>query len=113
MQTLDKHIGLFTDYYELTMAQGFLLSGRGDIGVTFDYFYRQNPYGGGYTLFAGLEDFLELILNFRFEKDDLEYLKNEGFSNLFLEYLADFKFKGDIWSCREGEVVFPNERYPA
>ena len=109
MQTLNKHVGLFTDFYELTMAQGYLLSGKEDIRVTFDYFYRKNPYGGGYTLFVGLEDILELILNFRFEKEDLNYLSKAGFDKRFLEYLTDFRFSGDIWSCKEGEVVFPNE----
>lgn len=109
MQTLDKHVGLFTDFYELTMAQGYLLSGKEDIRVTFDYFYRKNPYGGGYTLFVGLEDILELILNFRFGEEDLNYLSKAGFDKRFLEYLTDFRFSGDIWSCKEGEVVFPNE----
>lgn len=109
MQTLNKHVGLFTDFYELTMAQGYLLSGKGDTRVTFDYFYRKNPYGGGYTLFVGLEDILELILSFRFEKEDLNYLNKAGFDKRFLEYLADFRFRSDIWSCKEGEVVFPNE----
>ena len=109
MQTLNKHVGLFTDFYELTMAQGYLLSGKGDTRVTFDYFYRKNPYGGGYALFVGLEDILELILNFRFEKEDLNYLNKAGFDKQFLEYLTDFRFRGDIWSCKEGEVVFPNE----
>jgi len=109
MQTLNKHVGLFTDYYELTMAQGYFFSGKKDIRVTFDYFYRKNPYGGGYALFVGLEDILELILNFRFEKEDISYLNKSGFDKRFLEYLTDFKFSGDIWSCKEGEVVFPNE----
>jgi nicotinate phosphoribosyltransferase len=109
MQTLNKHVGLFIDYYELTMAQGYLLGGKEDCRVTFDYFYRKNPYGGGYTLFVGLEDILELILNFRFEKEDLNYLNKAGFDKRFLEYLTDFRFRSDIWSCKEGEVVFPNE----
>ena len=109
MQTLNKHVGLFTDYYELTMAQGYLLSGKEDIRVTFDYFYRKNPYRGGYALFVGLEDILELVLNFRFEKEDLNYLSKAGFDKRFLDYLINFRFMGDIWSCNEGEIVFPNE----
>ena len=77
MQTLNKHVGLFTDYYELIMAQGYLLSGKEDIRVTFDYFYRKNPFGGGYALFVGLEDIIELIYNFRFEKEDLNSFSEE------------------------------------
>ena len=80
---LNKHVGLFTDYYELTMAQGYLLSGKEDCRVTFDYFYRKNPYGGGYALFVGLEDILELILNFRFEKEGLNYLSKARFNKRF------------------------------
>jgi nicotinate phosphoribosyltransferase len=104
-----KHAGLYTDFYELTMAQGWVLSGRSEAPAAFDYFYRVNPFEGGYVLFAGLGDLLEILEHYRFEASDLTYLKSLGFRKEFLDRLKTFRFKGTVWSVREGEVVFPNE----
>jgi len=106
---LHKHAGLFTDFYELSMAQGWHAAGRAEAPATFDYFFRQNPFGGGYVLFAGLGDLLEILEAYAFGEDDLAYLATLGFHKSFLDYLGKFKFKGTIWSAREGEVVFPLE----
>ena len=106
---IPKHSGLYTDFYELTMAQGFVLTGRADKLAIFDYFFRENPFKGGYVIFAGLADLLEALEELKFEKEDLEYLRELGFQKPFLDYLQDFRFKGKIYSVREGEVVFPLE----
>lgn len=99
--------GLYTDYYALTMAQGYFFTGRAEQKVIFDYFFRANPYKGGYTIFAGTADLLEALNQFRFEKDDLEFLKVHGFRSEFLSFLKSFSFHGSIQAVREGEVVFP------
>jgi len=109
MDILNNHNGLYTDFYELTMAQGYFLAGKKDDKAIFDYFFRENPYDGGYVIFAGLMDFLYALKNFKFDDPDLEYLRKYGFQENFLSYLKEFEFKGTIKSVKEGEVVFPTE----
>jgi nicotinate phosphoribosyltransferase len=104
-----KNLGLYTDYYELVMAQGYFAWGKQDEKTVFDYFFRTNPYQGGFTVFAGLGDFLEMLGDFRFSDDDLSYLNNAGFKVDFIDYLKEFCFKGTIFSVKEGEIVFPGE----
>ncbi len=101
--------GLYTDFYELTMAQGYYLCGKKNDSSVFNYFFRTNPFEGGFTIFAGLEDFLNLLLKFSFNKSDLLFLKKQGFHKEFLNYLKSFRFNGTIWSVKEGEITFPNE----
>ncbi len=100
---------LFTDLYELTMAQGYFryeMNSR----VVFDMFFRRQPFGGGFSVFAGLEDLITALEGFRFRSDDLEYLESLGiFADDFLRYLEDFRFSGDIYAVPEGTVVFPHE----
>ena len=109
MRTLTHNIGLYTDFYELTMAEGYFLSGRHEESSTFDYFFRVNPYKGGYVVFAGISDFLQILQNFKYEKEDLDYLASVGLRKEFLEYMENFRFKGKVYSMLEGEVVFPGE----
>lgn len=101
--------GLYTDFYELTMAQGYFFCGKKDDTATFNYFFRTNPYQGGFTIFAGLQDFLKMLLNYRFSESDINYLAEHGFKKEFLKYLSEFRFTGQIQSAREGEIMFPNE----
>lgn len=78
--------------------------------VVFDRFYRKNPFNGGYTVVAGLTHLQEFAENFRFDADDIAYLKSLGiFYPEFLDYLADFRFTGDIYAMPEGTVAFPGE----
>lgn len=98
----------YTDYYELTMAQGYFLESKGEQQASFDYFFRKNPFNGGYVVFAGLKELMETLQNFSFSDDEIDYLRDEGFHPEFLAYLTDFEFTGSIYSAREGEVVFPN-----
>ncbi len=109
MSTTLKYNGLFTDHYELTMAQGYFLSQKQPVRAGFDYFFRKNPYNGGFVVFAGLDNLLEIIVNFRFEKEDWGYLESIGFDKRFVNFLKSFKFNGDIYSVNEGEIIFPEE----
>ena len=99
----------YTDFYELTMAQGFFNHNKKDDIACFDYFIRKNPFNGGYVIFAGLISFLNELENFTFSDEDIEFLKNYNFDKKFLEYLKNFHFSGKIYSFEEGDVVFPNE----
>ena len=67
---------MLTDFYQLSMAYAYWKSGRQDEPAVFDLFFRKNPFGGEFTLFAGLEEVLRMVSNFRFTKSDVEYLKN-------------------------------------
>lgn len=97
----------YTDLYQLTMAQVYFKT-KPDSRAVFDYYYRSNPFDGGYAIFAGLEDVLEIFEDFKFSSEDITYLAQHGFSSDFLDYLAEFKFQGTIYSTKEGDVVFPN-----
>ncbi len=109
MPLIDSSSGLYTDHYELTMAQGYFLGGKKDTRANFDYFFRKNPYDGGFVVFAGLDTMLETISHYHFGEEDCSYLKSMGFNNKFIEYLKAFRFSGNIYSAREGEIVFANE----
>jgi nicotinate phosphoribosyltransferase len=100
---------LFADMYSFSMMQGYFLN-RMDQNVVFDMFFRRQPFGGGFAIFAGLEEAVDEILNIRFSRRDMAYLESLGiFQEAFLDFLKDFRFKGDIYSMREGTAVFPNE----
>ncbi len=109
MVVTKEKIGLYTDFYELTMAAGYFYLGKKDQQVSFNYFFRTNPFKGGFTIFAGLDDFLELLNRFKYSKSDIQYLKKQGLKPEFLDFLIDFRFSGNISSVSEGEIVFPNE----
>ena len=101
---------LLCDYYELTMANGYFMLGKGDEISYFDVFFRRIPDGGGFAIAAGLEQIIEYIKNLRFTDADIEYLRRRKcFSEEFLEYLREFKFTGDIFAIPEGTPIFPNE----
>lgn len=102
-----NYTGTYTDYYQLTMAQVYFLKERGHHPAIFDYFFRKLPFNGGYAVFAGLDDFLDVLTDFHFDREDLAFLKEQGFHPQFLNYLKHFKFKGNVYALREGEIVFP------
>lgn len=111
MKVYDKiNLTMLCDFYELTMGNGYFEKGYKDRIVYFDVFFRQCPDGGGFAIAAGLEQIIEYIQELRFEPEDIEYLRNRNlFSDAFLEYLAGFKFTGDIWAVPEGTPIFPKE----
>ena len=107
---MDKqNLTMLTDFYELTMANGYFLEGMGDQIVYFDLFYRRNPENGGYVVAAGLESLVDYLKNIKFTEDDLAFLKKKGFGDEFLDYLRHFKFACDVWAVPEGTPVFPYE----
>ncbi|MEM3389482.1 MAG: nicotinate phosphoribosyltransferase [Thermoproteota archaeon] len=104
---MEKSLALFTDLYEVTMAQAYFKTGN--VKATFELFVRRLPPNRGYLVAAGLEDVCNYLLNFRFEKDDLEFLEEKGFEKDFLKFLSRIRFTGDMWALPEGELVFQNE----
>ncbi|MCL2381253.1 MAG: nicotinate phosphoribosyltransferase [Treponema sp.] len=100
---------LFTDFYSLTMAQGYWKKGM-DTRAVFEMFFRKQPFGGGFSVFAGLGTLLEKLKSFAFSPDDIDYLKSLSlFEDAFLDYLKDFRFSGSLWAMDEGTIVFPHE----
>ena len=105
-----KTMSLMTDFYELTMMQGYLNDGSINKTVVFDVFYRVNPSGNGFAITAGLEQVIDYIKNLHFSESDIEYLRSlNTFDEKFLTYLKGFRFTGDIYAIPEGTVVFPTE----
>jgi nicotinate phosphoribosyltransferase len=103
------NLSLLTDFYELTMMQGYFFNCPGDQGV-FEMFFRRQPFQGGYTVFAGLGPLLEALAGLHFTDEEIAYLDSQViFKREFLDYLAGFRFRGDVFSVPEGTVVFPNE----
>ena len=111
MTQFDKrNISMMMDFYEMTMSYGYFNDHDTETKVVFDVFYRQNPDGGGFAIFAGLEQVIEYVENMRFSEDDIEYFRQQHmFSEEFLAFLKDFRFHGDIYAMPEGTVMYPNE----
>ena len=111
MKVYDKiNLTMLCDFYELTMSYGYFTNGYRDRITYFDVFYRQCPDGGGFAIAAGLEQIIQYIQELHFDPEDIEYLRGRNlFNEEFLEYLANFKFTGDIWAVPEGTPVFPKE----
>ena len=101
---------MLCDFYELTMGNGYFKTGFKDRICYFDVFFRECPDGGGFAIAAGLEQIIQYIQDLRFEPEDIAYLRDRKiFDEEFLEYLANFKFSGDIWAVPEGTPIFPRE----
>jgi nicotinate phosphoribosyltransferase len=100
---------LFTDFYSLTMAQGYWKRNMNHRAV-FEMFFRRQPFDGGYAIFAGLGTLLQRLGEFSFSADDIAWLRSRGiFEDSFIDYLRDFRFSGSLWALDEGTVVFPQE----
>ncbi|MGN0906634.1 MAG: nicotinate phosphoribosyltransferase, partial [Bullifex sp.] len=85
---------LITDFYELTMMQGYFLK-KHNPRVVFDVFYRTNPFNGGYTVFTGLEEVIDALEGFSFSEEDIAYLRGlDMFSPAFIDYLSSYRFTG-------------------
>ncbi|MDW7690360.1 nicotinate phosphoribosyltransferase [Flammeovirgaceae bacterium SG7u.111] len=109
-------LALFTDFYQLTMTYGYWKTGMTDKEASFNLYFRNNPFKGGFTIACGLEYVIDYLESFKFEPSDLEYLAtiegNDGkklFEKEFLDFLADLKFECDIDAMPEGTVAFPYE----
>ncbi|MDJ1469773.1 nicotinate phosphoribosyltransferase [Xanthocytophaga flava] len=116
LQLYGQSLSLLTDLYQLTMAYGYWKSGTAEKESVFNLFFRKNPFGGGYTVAAGLEQAIDFIENFRFSEEDTAYLRtltgSDGqplFEAAFLDYLQELRFTGEVDAIPEGTVVFPQE----
>jgi nicotinate phosphoribosyltransferase len=99
----------YTDHYELTMLQASLHSGAAHRKSVFEAFARRLPDGRRYGIVAGTGRLLEGIANFRFGEAELDFLaRTKVVNEQTLEYLASYRFSGDIWGYPEGEAYFPN-----
>lgn len=101
---------MLTDFYEITMANGYLKHGIGNKIAYFDMYFRKVPDGGGFAIMAGVEQLIDYLKNLKFESEDIEYLRSKKiFCEEFLSYLENFKFECDVWAIPEGTPIFPNE----
>lgn len=104
------NLTMLTDFYEITMANGYFETGMADNIAYFDMFFRRVPDGGGYAIMAGVEQVIEYLKNLTFTDEDIEYLRAKScFCEEFLEYLKNFKFTCDVWAVPEGTPIFPHE----
>lgn len=117
-KTIPSDVVLNCDLYELTMAQGYWQTGRANDYSCFNIFFRDNPFKGGYAVACGVGQIPDLVQNFTFSEETLAYLKSltasDGsalFHADFLAYLKDFKLNIDVYSVREGEIVFPRQPF--
>ena len=104
-----RNLTMLTDFYELTMANGYFKNGFKDTIAYFDMFFRTIPDGGGYVIMAGVEQLVDYFRNLSFSKEDIDYLRGKGFSEDFLDYLANFRFACEVWTVPEGTPIFPGE----
>ena len=101
---------LLTDFYEITMANGYFKNNMHNETAYFDMFFRKVPDNDGFAVMAGLEQVIEYLENLKFEASDIEFLRSKGiFCEEFLNYLENFKFECDVWAIPEGTPIFPNE----
>lgn len=104
------NLTMLTDFYELTMANGYFNNDMKDKTAYFDMFFRKVPDDGGFAIMAGVEQVVEYLQNLKFDDDDIRYLRSKRmFSEEFLQYLSDFHFSCDVWAVPEGTPIFPGE----
>jgi len=105
-----NHMTLLTDFYELTMANGYFKNGFKDRICYFDMFFRRVPDNGGFAIMAGLKQVIEYLENLTFTDEDISYLRSRQlFDEDFLQFLKSFRFTCDVWAIPEGTPIFPNE----
>jgi nicotinate phosphoribosyltransferase len=109
MASREPSVALFTDLYELTMAQAYWQSGH-TAPATFSLFFRKYPPDRAYFMFAGLPDVLDYLEGFHFAPADIDYLRSLGrFQEDFLQYLVGLRFTGSVRAMPEGSLFFANE----
>lgn len=106
----EENMTMLTDFYEITMANGYLETGMQDDIAYFDLFFRTVPDEGAFAIMAGLEQICDYLDGLHFTPEDIEFLRGKGiFSEKFLQYLENFQFACDLWSVPEGTPIFPYE----
>lgn len=104
------NLTMLTDFYELTMANGYFQNGLHNKTAYFDIFFRKNPDNGSFAIMAGVEQVIEYLDQLKFYDEDIRYLQSRNlFSEEFLQYLREFKFSCDVWVVPEGTPIFPYE----
>ncbi|WP_312693833.1 nicotinate phosphoribosyltransferase [Caproiciproducens sp.] len=107
---LKTNLTMLTDFYEITMANGYFTNGYQDTIVYFDMFFRRVPNDGGYAIMAGVQQVVEYLENLRFTEEDIQYLRDcKIFNEDFIRYLKGFQFTCDVWAVPEGTPIFPVE----
>ena len=87
-----RNLSMLTDFYELTMSNGYFLENKKDTVGIFDLFFRRVPDDGGFAIMCGLSQIIEYITELSFDENDISFLKEKGFGDEFLDYLRNFKF---------------------
>ena len=88
-----NNLTLLTDFYELTMSNGFFVNGLKDRIAYYDMFYRHNPDNGGFAIMAGVDQLINYLSGLHFSEEDVAYLRSTGlFEEPFLDYLRTFRF---------------------
>lgn len=105
-----QNFTLLTDFYELTMSNGYFKAGIANEIAYFDLFFRRVPDGGGFGIMAGVEQIIDYLENLSFSEKDISFLRDKGgFSEEFLDFLINFEFSCDVWAVPEGTPIFPME----
>lgn len=105
----DHSLTLHTDKYQINMAEVYWRDNMHERKAVFEVYFRKLPFGNGYAVFAGLERVIQYLQEFRFTEGDLAYLREDGYSEEYLDFLKDLRFTGSVKSMKEGEIVFANE----
>ena len=103
------HTPMLTELYEFSMADGYFSIGMENTVACFDLFFRRVPDNGGFAIMAGLRQVIDYLSDLHFSEEDLDFLRTQGISEAFLQYLRDFHFACDVWAIPEGTPIFPNE----
>lgn len=105
-----RNLSMLADFYEFTMANGYLENNMEDEIAYFDMFFRSIPDDGGFAIMAGVQQLIEYLNGLEFTEEDIEYFRSKGiFKEKFLNYLKDFEFTCDVWAIPEGTPIFPME----
>ena len=104
------NLTMLTDFYQLTMANGYFEHGIADKIAYYDMFFRRIPDNGGFAIMAGLEQVIDYLKDLKFTEEDIAFLRSKHcFSEGFLDYLANFRFACDVWAIPEGTPIFHGE----
>ena len=105
-----QNLTMLADFYEFTMANGYLENNMEDKIAYFDMFFRSIPDDGGFAIMAGVEQLIDYMQNLHFYEEDIEYFRSRKiFGEKFLNYLRNFSFTCDVWAIPEGTPIFPSQ----
>jgi len=111
----ETRLGIATDLYQLTMANGYSAIGKENEIATFDLFVRRLPRNRSYLMVAGLEQALHYLANVSFTDGDIDFLRKKpqflNASEKFWDYLREFRFRGEVWAMPEGTIAYANEPF--